>query len=98
METFAVHDQIRMRLIQDFDPVFIEVADDSARHAGHRESSSGRGTHFSVKMASELFKGRTLIKRHQAVYQSLDIFFKSGVHALQMELWSAEEWHARGTG
>jgi len=116
METSSVHNQIRMLLIQDFNPVFIEVTDDSARHQGHAGARAGDRTrhslnkaeleqsprpgggnsHFRVKMVAESFNGKSLIKRHQAVYRSLDAFLKSGVHALQMELLSVEEWHARG--
>jgi len=96
MKTSAVYDQIKMRLIQDFAPVFIEVTDDSARHQGHQGARAGGNSHFRVRMASDVFKGQLLVKRHQAVYRALDDFLKNGVHALQMELWSAEEWHARG--
>ena len=98
METSVVCDQIKVCLIQNFKPTFIEVADDSARHQGHREARAGGGSHFRVKMAAESFNGLSLIKRHQAVYRTLESFLQSGVHALQMELLSAEEWHARGTG
>ncbi len=97
METSSVQDQIKISLTRDFEPVFIEVTDDSARHRGHREASAG-SSHFSVKLAAQAFNGMSLIKRHQAVYRTLDRFFKSGVHALQMEILSAEEWHARRPG
>lgn len=95
METASVQNQIRTRLIENFHPVFIEVMDDSARHAGHREARAGGASHFSVKMAAEAFQGQSLVKRHQAVYRALDVFLKNGVHALAMELWSAQEWHGR---
>ena len=97
METSASCDRIKTCLIQSFRPVFVEVSDDSARHQGHQEARSG-GSHFRIKMAAEFFNNLPLIKRHQAVYRALESFLKSGVHALQMELLSAEEWHARGTG
>lgn len=89
-------DQIKMRLSQDFTPILIEVSDDSARHQGHQGARAGGNSHFRVKMVSESFNGLPLLKRHQAVYRALDSFFKNGVHALQMELLSAEEWHVRG--
>ena len=98
METSAVQDQIKQCLVRDFKPVFVEVTNDSARHHGHLEAPSGvSGSHFRIQMASEVFSGSSLIQRHQAVYRSLENFFKTGVHALQMELLSVEEWHARRT-
>lgn len=91
-----ISDQIKATLLQTFQPEHIDVIDDSARHHGHREAKPGGGTHFRVVMVSEVFKNRSLVQRHQAVYRALDAFLKEGVHALQLELWSREEWHGRG--
>lgn len=96
MKSPSVQDEIKARLTQDFAPLVLEVADDSARHQGHREAGAGGASHFRIKLVCQAFAGRKPLERHQAVYQSLASFLQAGVHALQMELLSPEEWHARG--
>lgn len=90
-----ISDQIKACLNQEFQPFFINVVDDSARHHGHLGAQPGGSTHFRVTVVSKVFKNLSLVKRHQAVYHALQSFFKEGVHALQLELWTVEEWHGQ---
>jgi BolA protein len=80
--------RIRATLQAAFTPVTLEIEDESARHAGHAERNglAGGETHFRVRMTSEAFAGQSRLQRSRAVHEALDAEFKSGLHALALEL------------
>ncbi|KAJ3168184.1 hypothetical protein HDU88_001622 [Geranomyces variabilis] len=67
-------------------PTFLEIIDDSAKHAGHAAMRGVKGgeTHFSVTAVSEAFAGMRPVQRHQKVYTILDDELKGGLHALSL--------------
>lgn len=72
-------------LTKEFQPSFMELRDDSAKHAGHSGASPGGETHYELVIISEKFKEMTKIRRHQAIYGILDGEFKNGLHALSIK-------------
>ncbi len=60
-----------------------EVQDDSHEHAGHR-SHGGMG-HFSVRLTSPDFSGKSLIQRHRMVYAALGELMQTDIHALVID-------------
>ena len=74
---------IQTTLNDAFNPSELEVIDDSHLHVGH--ASAGGGGHFTVKITSELFKGKTLIQRHRLVYTALEKGMQSEIHALSIK-------------
>jgi stress-induced morphogen len=85
--------RIRATLQAAFAPVTLDIEDESARHAGHAERNglAGGETHFRVRMMSEAFAGQSRLQRSRAVHEALDAEFKSGLHALALELRTPEE-------
>lgn len=77
-------DAIRAALVAAFDPVTLEVVDDSARHAGHAGARDGRG-HFNVVVVSEAFAGMAPLARHRAVYAALGTLMQTDIHALSIQ-------------
>ena len=75
---------IRERLQASFDPQWLEVVDDSARHAGHAGARDGRG-HFRVRIVSAAFAGLPPLARHRAVYAALGELMQSDIHAVQID-------------
>ena len=74
------------RLRERLQPHVLEVLDESAQHAGHAGSNgSSSGTHFRVRIASQFFTGKPRVARHRLVYDALQEFMASGVHALAIE-------------
>jgi BolA-like protein 1 len=49
-------------------------------------------THFSVTVVSDQFASLGMVKRHQRVYQLLDQELKEGLHALQLNTKTPEEY------
>jgi BolA protein len=77
---------LEQRLREKLSPVALEVIDESAQHHGHAGANgTGFGTHFRVRIASDLFTGRTAIARHRLVYDALQDFIDQGLHALAIE-------------
>ncbi len=80
----AIHE----KLTAAFAPSVLEVTDDSARHAGHAGAQRADGgvgeTHFSVRLVSARFEGKSRVERQRLVYAALDAEFKAGLHALSV--------------
>jgi BolA family transcriptional regulator, general stress-responsive regulator len=78
----TVEDQIREKLTRAFAPISLAVVNDSHRHAGHA-SSPGTGTsHFSIKVVSTAFAGKSRVERHRLVNATLAEELGGPVHAL----------------
>jgi BolA protein len=72
---------IKQKLSNALKPELIEIIDDSAAHAGHAGAKKGGG-HFNVTIVSEEFNGKSLVQRHQLIYQALGDLMKKEIHAL----------------
>jgi BolA protein len=75
---------IRQRLQVAFDPVELEVFDDSHQHAGHEGARDGRG-HYRVRVVSAAFAGMSPVARHRAVYAAVDDLLQTDIHALAIQ-------------
>ncbi|CAH2077870.1 unnamed protein product [Thlaspi arvense] len=80
--------RIREILEKELNPVELEVEDVSYQHAGHaavRGSAGADGeTHFNLRIVSEAFQGKSLVKRHRMIYDLLQEELQSGLHALSI--------------
>lgn len=86
MPTGITADMLRRRLEERLSPTRVEVLDESAAHAGHAGADeSGMGTHFRVRIESPLFSGKSRLARHRLVYDALQDYIDSGLHALAIE-------------
>ncbi len=72
---------IKIKLTETFNPVEIEVIDNSQAHAGHAGAQSGGG-HFHVNITAEAFEGKSMVQRHQLIYKALGDLMKKQIHAL----------------
>ena len=82
-------DAIRSKLNTALEPDALEVIDDSARHAGHREA---RGRfHLKISVVSGRFRGLSRLERHRLVYGALSEELSGPVHALNLQARAPEE-------
>lgn len=72
-------ERIREKLVV-LEPLRIEIADDSARHAAH--AGAGGGGHFRLTIVSPLFAGRSTLERHRLIYDALGSMMHGPIHAL----------------
>ena len=81
---------IRERIETALSPAKLEITDDSHLHVGHAGAQGGAG-HYSVFVVSSKFNGLNRIKRHQAVYQTVNDLMPNEIHALSIEAQTPEE-------
>ncbi|HRD64597.1 MAG TPA: BolA family protein [Candidatus Competibacter sp.] len=63
-------------------PERLEIVDDSAAHAGH--AGAREGGHFTVRIVSAAFAGKTLIQRHRLVHAAVADLMRRDIHALSI--------------
>ena len=80
-----MQERIATRLKASFDPVSVEVVDDSGKHAGHSGARPGGETHYSLAVVSAAFAGKSRVQRHRLVYDALVAEIADGVHALAID-------------
>jgi sulfur transfer protein SufE/stress-induced morphogen len=79
-------ERIRDSLERALSPVELEIEDISHLHKGHAGVAGSNGeTHFNVRVVSREFEGKSLLKRHRAVYDLLQDELKTGLHALSID-------------
>lgn len=53
---------------------------------------TGTMDHFTIRVVSDIFKGKNLLDRHRMIYQALDEPMKDGrIHALEIQAKTTEE-------
>ncbi len=82
----SVMARIETRLRAQLDPSRLELADDSAQHAGHRQQAAHGGGHFCLTVAADCFVGQGRAACHRMVYQALDGMFSDDIHALTIHI------------
>ncbi|MDD2737698.1 MAG: BolA family transcriptional regulator [Methylomonas lenta] len=86
---------IRQKLEEALKPDLIEIIDHSAAHAGHAGNKKGGG-HYNVTIVSPLFEGKSLVQRHQLIYQVMGDMMKEEIHALGINALTPSE-NSKGT-
>ena len=82
----STRDTIIDKLSARFQPVHLEVIDESDRHRGHSGWREGGETHFRVRIATRQFDGKSRLAQHRAIMDLLDVELKAGIHALAIEV------------
>ena len=82
----AIADRLRAALA----PTDLQVIDDSAAHRGHAGHDPRGESHFTVRIESPHFAGRSRIERQRAVNHALADLLAERIHALAI--------HARAPG
>lgn len=85
---------IKNKLDEAFNPIKIEVLDNSQAHAGHAGAQSGGG-HFHVNIIADAFEGKSMVQRHQLIYKALGDLMKKEIHALGINAYAPSETTTR---
>ena len=81
----AIIAAIQDKLQAAFEPIRLEVVDDSARHSGHAGARDGGESHFNVTIESHAFAGANKVARQRMVYRALAEELAGPVHALSVK-------------
>ncbi len=96
-----VEESIRQKLMAAFNPLRLEVENESAKHAGHASMKTFPGaaageTHFRVFIVADIFAGKRLIERHRFVNDVLKDELAGPVHALAIKAQTPDEMTQMG--
>ena len=78
----TVEHSIKEKLTRAFAPEALDVVNDSHRHAGHAGSPGTGESHFSIKVVSDAFAGKSRLERHRMVNAVLAEELAGKIHAL----------------
>jgi BolA protein len=87
----SIERSIRNKLTAAFAPQALEIVNDSHRHAGHASSPGTGESHFTIKVVSAAFSGKSRLERHRMINAALAEELKGAVHALAIEAYAPEE-------
>jgi BolA protein len=85
-------DLIKSLLTAALNPESLEIVDNSSAHAGHAGTQKGGGN-YHVKIIAKAFEGKSLVQRHQLIYQTLGDLMKQEIHALGIDALSPSEFN-----
>jgi BolA protein len=86
----TMQETIESKITQAFQPVFMQVENESHLHSGPASES-----HFKVTLVTQAFEGLPLIKRHRAVQAALAEEVAQ-IHALGLHTFTPAEFEAKG--
>jgi len=81
----SVRSILEEKLRTAFAPEWLEIVDESHRHAGHAGHRPEGETHFRVAIVSAAFAGKGRVERHRLVNAVLAEELASRVHALALK-------------
>ena len=84
VRTGPVATEMLERLNSALSPSFIELTDDSEQHRGHGGYNPAGESHFSLRIESADFAGKSRVERQRLVYLALGDLMKERVHALSI--------------
>lgn len=91
----ATQQKIERKMKEALAAVYLEIVDESWKHAGHAGAASGGG-HFILRVVSDRFEGFSLLDRNRMVFDILKDEMKGDIHALAIKAMTPDEWKRRG--
>jgi BolA protein len=82
---------IKIKLTEALSPSQLEILDESHKHAGHAGARPEGESHFSVRIMSQAFEGKSRVERQRLVYQALSEEMKTDIHALELHTMVKDE-------
>jgi BolA protein len=87
----TIEQQIIDKLNDAFDPIHLEIENESDMHSG----PPGRESHFKVTLVSKKFDELMLIKQHRMVNETLKTELAGVIHALALHTYNPDQWFER---
>jgi BolA protein len=79
------------RLNSALDPTNIELIDDSEQHRGHGGYNPAGESHFTLRIESPAFGGKSRVERQRMIYAVLGELMRERVHALSIRATAPDE-------
>ena len=85
VSTGPVATEMLHRLERALEPTKIDLVDDSEQHRGHGGYNPAGESHFSLRIESAAFTGKSRVERQRMVYSALGDLMDERVHALSIK-------------
>ena len=89
--TGPVATEMLRRLSSALSPSRVELIDDSEQHRGHGGYNPSGESHFTLRIESPAFAGKSRVERQRMVYKALGELMEQRVHALTIRATAPEE-------
>lgn len=76
---------LESKLQAAFDPISLEVIDESSQHHGHAGARADGESHFRVRIVASALQGKSRVEQHRMINGVLAEELKERVHALAIE-------------
>jgi len=83
-KTGPVATEMLARLSSALSPTAIDLVDDSEQHRGHGGYNPAGESHFSLRIESPAFIGKSRVERQRMIYAALGNLMDARVHALSI--------------
>ena len=90
----TVQATIEQKLANDYNPLHLEVINESSNH----NVPEGSESHFKVVVVSPAFLGKNLLARHRLINATLADELNGIIHALAIHTYTEEEWNETSGG
>ena len=90
----TVQATIEQKLANDFNPLHLDVINESNNH----NVPEGSESHFKVVVVSSAFEGKNLLGRHRLINATLADELNGVIHALAIHTYTEEEWKEESNG
>lgn len=85
-------EKIEQKMKESLGAVYVEVVDESWKHAGHAAATGGG--HFILRVASNKFEGVSLVNRNRMVFDLLKEEMKEEIHGFIVKAMTPQEWES----
>ena len=82
--TGPVATEMTNRLRAALDPSRLDLVDDSEQHRGHGGHNPAGESHFTLRIESDAFAGKSRVERQRMVHAALGDLLDERVHALSI--------------
>ena len=83
-ETGPIAAEMLRRLNSALQPARVELIDESEQHRGHGGYNPAGESHFTLRIESQAFDGKSRVERQRMIYAALGDLMESRVHALSI--------------
>ncbi|MFQ5780390.1 MAG: BolA family protein [Nitrospiria bacterium] len=90
----ATKEKIERKMNEQLSATYVEIIDESWKHAGHAGAASGGG-HFILLVVANRFEGTSLLDRNRMVFDLLKEEMKGEIHALAVKAMTPQEWNEK---
>ncbi len=82
----TVKENIELKVNDALNPEFLEVIDESHKHAGHIGARPEGETHFHINMTASVLNGKNRVARQRLIYKIISDELEGPIHALSLTL------------